>query len=389
MKPGSLKVFAREDSRAGEDKKGVVNSRMPLRPFLPSAETFRNGARTPRRARHSVTRSHSSGRGVAADTAAFVSRCFPKTIKIPARFRDLPLEALSDDRKISVRLAHVLRRSGARILGDVDGRRIGDFAWKKNCGLKTLEELDSLGSLFSNQPTSASRGTTTSRTPFAIPKPVCGLRFEQLPITKRLANVVYSNGLRILGDLQGRTPFEVLQYQACGWRTLAEIHQLIERAIGGEFRVARINESRAAAELLTLLEEGVARLAPRDRQFLLARLHGMTFAEIGRRHGLTRARVHQAVVKALGILRKTWGPRIPRLLEMMRAHCVSIPNGSRPTPALLERLVGDASKSVSLSPEARLRLIAALDKNTPCELETAKKGNSPPNTPKTHKKRKG
>jgi hypothetical protein len=99
----------------------------------------------------------------------------------------------------------------------------------------------------------------------------------------------------------------------------------------------------------------------------------MTFAEIGRRHGLTRARVHQAVVKALGILGKTWGPRIPRLLEMMRAHCVSIPNGSRPTPALLERLVGDASKSVSLSPEAQLRLIAALDKNTPVDRKQLEK----------------
>jgi hypothetical protein len=86
----------------------------------------------------------------------------------------------------------------------------------------------------------------------------------------------------------------------------------------------------------------------------------MTFAEIGRRHGFTRARAHQAVVKAFRTLRNTWGPRIPRLLEMMRAHCVSIPNGSRPSPALLERLVGDASKSVSLSPEAQLRLIAAL-----------------------------
>jgi hypothetical protein len=38
------------------------------------------------------------------------------------------------------------------------------------------------------------------------------------------------------------------------WHTVAEIQQLIERAIGGEFDVARIEEFKAAAELLTLLE---------------------------------------------------------------------------------------------------------------------------------------
>jgi hypothetical protein len=190
-----------------------------------------------------------------------------------------------------------------------------------------------------------------------------------LPITKRLANVAHSNGLRILGDLHERTPFELLEYEACGWRTLAEIHQLIERAIRGEFHVARIDESRVVAELLTLLEEGIAKLAPGERRFLLARIRGMTFAEIGRRHGLTRARVHQVVVKTLGALRKSWGPRIPRLLEMMKAHCFSIRNGSGVTPAFVEQWVGDASKRFRLSREAQVRLIMALDKNIPCRLD--------------------
>ena len=39
----------------------------------------------------------------------------------------------------------MLHRSGIRVLGTLHGLRVGDFAWEKNCGLKTLDELDSLG----------------------------------------------------------------------------------------------------------------------------------------------------------------------------------------------------------------------------------------------------
>jgi hypothetical protein len=189
------------------------------------------------------------------------------------------------------------------------------------------------------------------------------LRFEELPITKRLANVVCSHRLRTLGDLHGRTPIELLQYKACGWRTVAEIEQLIERAVSGEFAAVRIDESKAVAELLTLLEQAIAKLAPRDRRFLLARVRGMTFAEIGRGYGFTRARIHRVVVNALNTLRKAWGPRIPYLLEMMERHCFSISNGPGLTPALLKHWLGRAAKSLRLSREAQVRLIAALDKN--------------------------
>jgi hypothetical protein len=163
----------------------------------------------------------------------------------------------------------------------------------------------------------------------------------------------------------------LLQYKACGWRTVTEIQQLIERGICGEFDVARIDESKAVAELLVLLEQGITKVAPRARQFLLARIRGMTFAEIARRHGLTRARVHQVVVNALGVLRKTWGPRIPRLLALTKVRCFSIPTCEKfreqavsgLTPALLEQWMGNPHKRFRLSREAQLRLIAALDKN--------------------------
>jgi len=71
---------------------------------------------------------------------AFEFRCFPKRIEIPVGVRGQPFDAW----QTSARLAHVLRRSGIRVLGDLQGRKIGDFAWQKNCGFNTLHELDSL-----------------------------------------------------------------------------------------------------------------------------------------------------------------------------------------------------------------------------------------------------
>ncbi len=315
---------------------------------------------------------------------AFEFRCFPKRIEIPVALRDQPFDTC----QTSARLAHVLRRSGVRVLGDLQGRKVGDFAWQKNCGFNTLHELDSLvrgvQSLAENV-SRAGNGTYSRRraccaaaqrrrlgkahalhrkagteASFSIPKSVCKLQFDELPITRRLAGVVRSIGARTLGDLNGLSACELLQCKNCYWHTVAEIEQLIERAIAGEFDAERIEESKAAAELLTLLEQGMAKLSRRENQFLLARIRGLTFAEIGRRFGLTRARVHQVTAKALDTLRKTWGPRVPLLLDMMK-HRLSLSNASELTPALLEQWVGESSRCLRLSRQAHVRLIAELD----------------------------
>jgi len=231
-------------------------------------------------------------------------------------------------------------------------------------------------------------------TSFVIPESICHLAFNELPITTRLGNVVRSIGARNLGDLNGRSAFELLQYKACGWATISEIQQLIERAISGEFDVAQIEEATATAELLNLLEQGLAKLPLRERQFLLARIGAqtgtgrspgadllcLTYAEIGRRYGLTRARIHKVLVNTLDSLRRTWGPRVPRLLEVLKWRCLSAICPL--SPQLLEKWVGssaafssrpatgDCFNSFRLSMEAHVRLIAALDKSIPCWPET-------------------
>lgn len=309
--------------------------------------------------------------------AAFGLRCFPKTIEIPSGLQDHPVEACQTSR----RLAGVLRNSGVRVLGDLHGRKVGDFAWERNCAFKTLHELDLLAHRAEFAQKSPSSGNGTTAAGFAIPESVCQLQFDELPVTKRLANVARAIGLGTLGDLKGRSALELLQCKACDWRTLAEIQQLIERAISGEFNEAQIEESAAVVELLTLLEQGMEKLSPRYRQFLLARIDGLTFAEIGRRHALTRARAHEIVRKALATLRKTAGPRIPRLLEMLKQRCLSERAAAGLTPTLLEQWIGDSSSDGGLetaapwrlSREAQVRLIAALDKNIPCRLESSPK----------------
>ena len=315
--------------------------------------------------------------------AGFAFSCFPKKIDIPVALQNQSFDAY----QTSARLAHVLRRSGIRVLGDLQGRKVGDFAWQKNCGFNTLHELDSLVRRVQSLAENVSRaGNGTGRRraccaaaqrsrlgkthalhrkastedSFSIPKSVCKLQFDELPITRRLAGVVRSIGARTLGDLNGLSACELLQCKNCYWHTVAEIEQLIERAIAGEFDVLPIEEFEAAAELLTLLEQGMAKLSHRENQFLLARIRGLTFAEIGQRFGFTRARVHQVTANALHALRKTWGPRVPCLLNMVR-HRLSLSNASELTPALLEQWVGESSKCLRLPRQAHVRLIAELD----------------------------
>src|SRR4029077_12267841 len=165
-----------------------------------------------------------------------------------------------------------------------------------------------------------------------------------------------------------------------------EIQQLIERAVSGEFDVRQVDETTAPAELLNLLEQGLAKLPLRDRQFVLARIGAQagsgrspaanllcpSYEEIGRRYGLTRARVHKVFANTLDSLRKIWGPRVPRLLEVIKWRWLSAVCPL--TPQVLEKWVGssgafssrpttrDYLNGVRLSMEAYVRLIAVLDK---------------------------
>jgi RNA polymerase sigma factor (sigma-70 family) len=295
---------------------------------------------------------------------------FLKPIHIPVDLRGQPIDRMA----MSVRLTGVLRRANIRVLGDLHGCKLDDFALQRNCGYKTLHELDALvrQARFSvEQVRDPEAGSLLlgNGVRFVIPESISQLRFAELPITSRATNLVRSIGLRTLGDLNGRSASELLRCKNCGWRTVEEVGQLIERAISGEFDEAQIEESAQPTELLRLLDEAMAKLSPRDKQLLLARIGGedvppSTLEELGHQHGLTRARVQQIVEKILNTLKKTWGPRVPRLLEAMKRRCVS--NVCPLTPALLAQWIGESRSTFELSPKAQVRLIGALDENVPC-----------------------
>src|SRR4029434_6385437 len=237
-----------------------------------------------------------------------------KPIHIPADLRGQAIECTA----MSVRLAGVLRRANIRVLGDLHGCKLDDFALQRNCGYKTLHELGALvRHAHSRAEDTPPRPEAGSLFPgndvrFVVPESISQLQFAELPITTRLTSFVRSIGLRTLGDLNGRTAFELLRCKNCGWRTVVEIGQLIERASSGVFDEAEIEESARPTELLRLLEEGMAKLSPRDKHLLLARIGGegvppRTLEELGQQHALTRARVQQVLQKTLRNLRKTWG----------------------------------------------------------------------------------
>jgi hypothetical protein len=176
---------------------------------------------------------------------ALALHSFSRAIEIHASLLDQPLDVW----ETSARLTAVLDRFDIRVLGDLHGRKVVDFAREKNCGPKTLYELDLLtrraqsrnGKVSCNghrrgcvhashmpshtfSATGSERATAKMQenvASFAIPESICHLSFSELPITTRLANVVRTIAARSLGDLNGRSAFEMLQYKACGWARLA------------------------------------------------------------------------------------------------------------------------------------------------------------------------
>jgi hypothetical protein len=301
---------------------------------------------------------------------ALIFNSFLKPIEIPADLRGQAVEGMA----MSVRLAGVLRRSNIRVLGDLHGCKLDDFAWQRNCGYKTLHELDALvrqahSSVEQTREPEAGSLLPGNGVSFVVPESISQLRFAELPITNRLANVVQSIGIRTLGDLNGRSASELLRCKNCGWRTVGEVGQLIERAISGEFGEGQIEESARPMEFLRLLEEEMAKLSPRDKHVLLARIGGegvppSTLEEIGKQHSLTRARVQQILEKTLHTLKRTRGPRVPRLLEAVKRRCFS--NVCPLTPELLEQWMGESHNTFQLSRKAQVRLIGALDEDVPC-----------------------
>jgi hypothetical protein len=49
----------------------------------------------------------------------------------------------------------------------------------------------------------------------------------------------------------------------------------------------------------------------------------LTLEQLGQQRGLTRERIRNMLDKVFTVIRKTFGPRIPRLLDLVRRRCFS------------------------------------------------------------------
>ena len=135
-----------------------------------------------------------------------------------------------------------------------------------------------------------------------------------------------------------------------------------------EFDQSRIQQSNAAEALLNLIETAIARLPNSDRRLILKRIGvgeqpPLTLQQLGYERGLTRERIRNILEKLLDVIRKTFGPRIPRLLERVKKSCIS--NICPLTPALLEQWAPKFQSRLRLSAKAHVRITGALDNSIP------------------------
>ncbi len=310
-------------------------------------------------------------------------------IEIPLALRDHPVSLLP----ISSRLSGVFKRAKIKVLGDLHGRSHYDFALHRNCGSKTMKELEALIHLARHCDERTLFGADAIPFPssvLTVPPSRADLRFVDLPISKRLYLTIHKIGidrlgdlngrnaiqlqehpkLRIerLGDLDGRSLVEFLAYPGVGQRTVAEIKHLVARAAAHEFTALEIDESEKVPELLHLIETSIERLHPAEWQIFLEKIGYedrplLTVSDLGKKQGVTREAIRLTIEKVVVALRKSWGPRIPVLLDIVKDRCTA---GVCPlTPELLCFWSAGRDARFKLSLRMHVRIISELDKAIP------------------------
>jgi hypothetical protein len=289
-------------------------------------------------------------------------------IEIPSHLRAVPSRRLP----VSTRLAGLFERAGIHVLGDLHGRSLGDLARQRNCGEKTLRELSAalrLAQHGGEAVLSELAASDAASHVFSIPEPVRELALTDLPASTRLQHLIDRLNIRRLGDLHGRSAAEFLRCTNVGLGTVVEMQRLVARASEGEFRALPVSEAGVPLALLALIEAGLEKLPARDRDILLDRvgargLKPITLEQLAREYRLTRERVRQVVGEASEHLRKTWGPRLPVLLEVMKKRCEA--NGHPLTVELLTRWLGGSETSLRVTLSGHLRLIRTIEREFPC-----------------------
>jgi len=233
-------------------------------------------------------------------------------IHIPAQHHSKAVADLD----ISVRLKNVLADLNIIHLGQLDALPMSKIKAQRNCGKKTIFELaafiDSVGSLT----VYPEEGIEHSAIDFYIPESVRGRPILDLPISRRLANVLDKAGVKCLGDLHLRSAKSLSVDKGLGRTTLNELFQLVASLQRGRLEYIPQTPEQSIRFLVNFLDTEIANLPLKWRYILLDRLsESVTLEAAGRKHGLSRERIRQIEGKALGCLLREGGPRLVDALQ--------------------------------------------------------------------------
>jgi len=178
-------------------------------------------------------------------------------IYIPLAVHQLPLRTFD----LSFGALFFLNSHNFWVAGDLHGRRYRELRLLAWCDVKHLSEIHGwVAQLHQTHhvspsavresfpppppPVAARPPRPVSRPPavprclpsdtFAVPASARGIGIHSVPLSTRLRNILFRNGVNRLGELDGLPCRALLLLRDCGHKTIAELHQAIARAARGE-----------------------------------------------------------------------------------------------------------------------------------------------------------
>lgn len=308
-------------------------------------------------------------------TAASPDLTRSQTIFIPEEARGMPLARCT----LSVRLGHVFAAAGIRLAGQLHGMAISDFLSFRNCGRKTITEIQGLvlkiqqGHRFPtvSDATAAPQDQSLVKGPDALfvppnVRPICPF---DLPLSVRLENTLRKRKIARLGELDGVSISELHAIKNVGRKTIEELIRLVRRAANGEFVGGTdANVPWNAAEFVRTVDGLISQLRVRDREIFLARLgaksgKALTLEEVGSQFGLTRERIRQVGRDALRRIEKIGSLRLRAYLNHIANACNE--SVCPLTPELLAHWLGDGPRTCQFPPIFYVRLAGELSVGLP------------------------
>jgi hypothetical protein len=289
-------------------------------------------------------------------------------IFIPSAFRGRLIKTFA----LSVRLANVLEYKNIRLVGELHGLDYREFLGWRNCGRKTVIELQNLvGQLQSGSDEIVVREqpqTPVNTSLLVVPPSARDLKLSELPVSVRLGKVLQQCGYQSLGNINEVDVQDLLGVKNCGQKSILELHELIRRAGAGEFSAIKCNDLISnLREVANAIDSGFARLPGRDRKIYKARLYGnsgrpRTLEDVGSEFKMSRERVRQIVKVVAQKIRRGTGPKLERSLEAIASECQK--RVCPLTPQLFAHWLGDCA-TLPNSPQFYVCVLDHMDQAIP------------------------